>query len=218
MTVLIILPPPLCVQSQVFPIQQPVQQQLTEEPTYEVEDGPCTTHSGQPLRLPTSRLTEGKGASFFFLFFFTLPLGPVLFVIPPSATPPPNPATCSVFPSAPPPSHTHATASPECQCSESAERCMPGSPHSTAHCPPTPTPTPPPHPRPQPPPTTPFTLTACRIDRPTDRPGTALRRVFLFARTHGKFGSGRRCVFEQRLPVLGGMGGSLLKTFKKKNS
>lgn len=52
--------PHLCLQYQVFPIQQPVQQQRTEEPTYEVEDGPCTTHSGRPLRLPTFQLTEGE--------------------------------------------------------------------------------------------------------------------------------------------------------------
>lgn len=50
----------LCLQYQVFPIQQPVQQQHTEEPTYEVVDGPCTTHSGQLLRLPTFQLMEGE--------------------------------------------------------------------------------------------------------------------------------------------------------------
>lgn len=113
-----------------------------------------------------------------FCFFFFLPLGPVLFVIPPSfhsSSPLPTPATCPLFPSAPPPQHTHATASPECQCSESAERCMPGSPHSTAHYPRSPD-----LPRPRPPhePLPHFTLTACRIDRPTDR--AQLRDVFSF--------------------------------------
>ncbi|TKS92469.1 RNA binding protein fox-1 -like protein 1 [Collichthys lucidus] len=46
------------IEYQVFLIQQPVQQQRTEEPTYEVEEGLCTTHSGQLLLLPTFQLTE----------------------------------------------------------------------------------------------------------------------------------------------------------------
>ncbi len=49
-----------CLQYQVFPIQQQVQQQRTEELTYEVEDGPCTTHSGRLLHLPTFQLMEGE--------------------------------------------------------------------------------------------------------------------------------------------------------------
>ncbi|XP_044038122.1 RNA binding protein fox-1 homolog 1 isoform X8 [Siniperca chuatsi] len=45
-------------QYQVFHTLLPVQQQHTEEPTYEVEDGPCTTHLGRLLRLPTFQLME----------------------------------------------------------------------------------------------------------------------------------------------------------------
>lgn len=71
---------------------------------------------------------------------------------------------------------------------------MPGSPHSTA-----------------PPPT----LTACRIDRPTERQAQ-LRDVFSFLHAlMGNLAPGRRCVFEQRLPVLRGIAGSPFGTFKK---
>lgn len=50
----------LCFQYQVFLIQQLVQQQRTEEPTYEVEEELCTILSGRLLLLPTFQLTEGE--------------------------------------------------------------------------------------------------------------------------------------------------------------
>lgn len=58
-------------------------------------------------------------------------------------------------------SFLHAMASPESRCLESAERCMPASPHSTKHF---------------------LTSTACWINR------QACSETCAFARTHGKFG------------------------------
>lgn len=171
----VLITPLLRLQSQVFPIQQPVQQQRTEEPTYEVEDGPCTTHSGQRHRLPTSRLTEGKAASSFLLLFF-LPLGPVLFVIPPPShpsSPPPHSRyllglsipTPTPLPSSP----TH----PGDGKSWVSVLGVSGAMHArlaSQHSALPPTLPTPPTPRTHEPPLFPFTLTACRIDRPTDRP------------------------------------------------
>lgn len=59
----------LSLQYQVFPTQQPVQQH-TEEPTYEVGDEPCSTHSGRPRHLPTFQLTAGECPFLFLLSFF----------------------------------------------------------------------------------------------------------------------------------------------------
>lgn len=63
----------LSLQSQVFPTQQPAQQH-TEEPTYEVGDEPCSTHSGQLRHLPTFQLTAGECPLLFlsFLCHFSL--------------------------------------------------------------------------------------------------------------------------------------------------
>lgn len=150
-------PPSLCLQYQVFPIQQPVQQQRTEEPTYEVEDGPCTTHSGRPLRLPTFQLTEGERPFLglvLFVIFFLPPSLPSLSPQPPLGLP----FSLSLI----------AMASPERQRSESAERCMPASPHSTTH--------------------SPLTFTACQTNR------QACSETCSFARTHGKFGLALLCL------------------------
>lgn len=64
---MVFIAPFLFLQYQDFPAQHPLQQQHTEELTYEVRDGLCTTHSGQLDQLPMSQHVEGEH---FFLFQF----------------------------------------------------------------------------------------------------------------------------------------------------
>lgn len=80
-------------------------------------------------------------------------------------------------------SFPHAMASPECQCSESAERCMPASPHSTTHSP--------------------------YFHSMPNQPSGMLRDMFLC--THSWEIWPGTVVSLSKAVVLGGMGGSLLK-------
>lgn len=67
--------PFLFLQYQDFPAQCPLRQQHTEERTYEVEEGLCTTHSGQLDQLPMSQHVEGEHFFFFQFCYFTFHLG-----------------------------------------------------------------------------------------------------------------------------------------------